>query len=77
MVAALRTPISSLSATRAQLSELIAAIERRLPQVQRAGEAGIAEAAVRLRVEAEKRIGELDREIADRQSENSRSATTT
>lgn len=76
MVAAMRTPTSSLTATRAQISELIAAIDRRLPQVQRAGEAGIANAAVRLRMEAEKRIGELDRDIADRKSQNSRPATT-
>jgi hypothetical protein len=76
VVAAMRTPTSSLTATRAQLSELIAAIDRRLPQVQRAGEAGIANAAVRLRMEAEKRIGELDRDIADRKSQNSRPATT-
>ena len=77
MVAAVtvRTPTSSLSATRAQLSELIAAIDRRLPQVQRAGEAGIANAAVRLRIEAEKRISELDHEIADRKSQDPRSAT--
>lgn len=71
-----RTPTSTLSATRAQLSELIAALDRRLPQVQRAGEETIAHAAVRLRTEAEKRIAELDLEIADRKSEHSRPATT-
>ena len=63
-----RTPTSTLTATRAQLSELIAALDRRLPQVQRAGEETIANAAVRLRMEAEKRIAELDHEIADRKS---------
>ena len=71
-----RTPTSTLSATRAQLSELIAALDRRLPQVQRSGEETIANAAVRLRMEAKKRIGELDHEIADRKSEHSRPATT-
>ena len=77
MVAAMttRTPTSTLTATRGQLAELIAAIDRRLPQVQRSGEAVIANAAVRLRMEAEKRIAELDRDIADRKSENSRPAT--
>ena len=66
------TPTSTLNATRAQLSELIAAIDRRLPQVQRSGEEVIANAAVRLRMEAEKRIAELDGEIAGRKSEHSR-----
>lgn len=79
MVAAMttRTPTSTLTATRAQLSELIAAIDRRLPQVQRSGEAVIANAAVHLRMEAEKRIAELNHEIADRTSENLRPATIT
>jgi hypothetical protein len=72
VVAAMRTPTSTLNATRAQLSELIAAIDRRLPQVQRSGEEAIANAAVRLRMEAEKRIGELDGEIAGRKTERSR-----
>ena len=67
-----RTPTSTLNATRAQLAELIAAIDRRLPQVQRSGESVIVNAAVRLRMEAEKRIAELDHEIAGRKSENSR-----
>ena len=75
VVAALRTPTSTLNATRAQLSELIAALDRRLPQVQRAGEEVIVNAAVRLRMEAEKRIAELDGEIAGRKSENSRPVT--
>ena len=74
MVAAMttRTPTSTLNATRAQLAELIAAIDRRLPQVQRSGEQVIVNAAMRLRKEAEKRIAELDGEIAGRKSENSR-----
>ena len=43
------------------LKELIDAIDRRLPQVQRAGEAAIANAAMRLRIEARNRIIELER----------------
>jgi len=43
------------------LIELIDAIDRRLPQVQRLGEAAIANAAMRLRVEARARIAELER----------------
>lgn len=50
------------------LHELITAIDRRLPQAQRAGEATIANAAVRLRMEAVKRLGEIEREIASRES---------
>jgi hypothetical protein len=52
----------------AQLHELIEAIDRRLPQVQRAGEATIADAAMRLRLEAVKRLSEIQREIAGRES---------
>ena len=44
------------------LRELIEALDRRLPQVQRAGEAAIATAAMRLRTEARNRIEELERE---------------
>lgn len=43
------------------LNELIDAIDRRLPQVQRSGEAAIANAAMRLRIEARARIAELER----------------
>ena len=50
-----------------QLVELIAAIDRRLPQVQRAGEAAIANAAMRLRTEASKRVVELEAEVAGRE----------
>jgi hypothetical protein len=60
--------VASLVATVTELNELIVAIDRRLPQVQRAGEAAIANAAVRLRTEAEKRIKELEGEIAGRRS---------
>ena len=58
----------ALADVAAQLAELIAAIDRRLPQVQRAGEASIANAAVRLRLEAAKRLEEIEREIAGRKS---------
>jgi len=59
-----------------QLSELIAAIDRRLPQVQRAGEAVIANAAMHLKFEAAKRIVELEAEVAGREFTNPQSATT-
>ena len=42
------------------LQELIAALDRRLPQVQRAGEAAIARDATALRASALKRIAELE-----------------
>ena len=59
-----------------QLSELIAAIDRRLPQVQRAGEAVIANAAMHLKTEAAKRIVELEAEVAGREFTTPQSATT-
>lgn len=52
--------------TRRELMELIAALDRRLPQVQRIGEAAIATAATALRAEALRRLGEIEREIAGR-----------
>jgi len=42
------------------LNELIDAIDRRLPQVQRSGEVAIADAAMQLRQEARKRLDELE-----------------
>jgi hypothetical protein len=42
------------------LHELIAAIDRRLPQVERAGEAAIAAEAAALRKKAQERIKELE-----------------
>lgn len=42
------------------LTELIEAIDRRAPQLQRGGEAAIADAATRLRVQARARIAELE-----------------
>jgi hypothetical protein len=46
------------------LYEVIAALDRRVPQVQRAGEASIAHAAAALRAEAVQRIANLEREAA-------------
>jgi len=67
--------LDALSETVLQLQDLILALDRRLPQVQRAGESAIANAAVRLRMEASKRIGELEAEIAERPSEDGRPVT--
>jgi hypothetical protein len=44
-----------------ELSELIAALDRRVPQVERAGEAAIARAAAKLKDEAVKRLVDLER----------------
>jgi hypothetical protein len=45
-----------------ELLELIAALDRRLPQVQRAGEEAIARDAAALKSRALKRIEELERD---------------
>jgi hypothetical protein len=45
-----------------RLRELIMALDRRVPQVERVGEVEIARAATGLRVEALRRIEELERE---------------
>ena len=47
-----------------ELMELVAALDRRVPQVQRAGEASIAREAAALKARALKRIEELEREPA-------------
>jgi hypothetical protein len=47
-----------------ELLELIAALDRRVPQVQRAGEASIARDAAALKAQALKRIEEIEREPA-------------
>jgi hypothetical protein len=47
-----------------ELHELIAALDRRVPQVQRAGEVSIAKAAAGLKAEALRRIAELERRPA-------------
>jgi hypothetical protein len=66
-VATMMTPDTAAEeSTRAQtvreLYELIAALDRRVPQVERVGEVSIARAASALRLEALKRIEELERE---------------
>jgi hypothetical protein len=57
---------AAAESTRAQtvreLYELIAALDRRVPQVERVGEISIARAASALKREALKRIEELERE---------------
>ena len=45
-----------------QLTELVAALDRRVPHVERAGEVSIARAAAQLRADALKRVEELERE---------------
>ena len=47
-----------------ELQELVAALDRRVPQVERAGEVSIALAAGELKTEALKRIEELQRHTA-------------
>jgi hypothetical protein len=61
------TPVAITEAsTRAQvvrnLHELIAALDRRVPHVEHVGEISIARAASALKLEALKRIEELERE---------------
>ena len=53
--------MTSRSAVR-ELRELVEALDRRAPQVQRAGEAEIAHDAATLKARALKRIEELERE---------------
>jgi hypothetical protein len=58
-----RTPMAvTRSRVVRELLELIAALDRRVPQVQRAGESAIARDAAALRTRALKRIDELERE---------------
>ena len=47
-----------------ELQELIAALDRRVPQVHRAGEVSIARDAAALKARALQRIEELERELA-------------
>ncbi len=56
-----RVSIPSRARVVRELLELVAALDRRLPQVQRAGEAAIAREAAALKVRALKRIEELER----------------
>ena len=66
--------VTELKTTMHQLEELIEAIDRRLPQVERAGELEIAKAALQLRIQAQKRIDELASEVAGRESVDPRPA---
>ena len=50
---------------RRELEELIAALDRRLPRVERAGEAAIARDAAALRKKAVDRLNELAQQAAD------------
>ena len=61
VVAAVNTRSRDVHTVIRDLMELIEAIDRRLPQVQRDGEAAIANAALRLRIAATNRIAELQR----------------
>jgi hypothetical protein len=51
--------------TMRELHELIAALDRRVPQIERAGEVAIARASAELRVAALRRIEELGREVTN------------
>lgn len=51
--------------TTRELHELIAALDRRVPQIERAGEVAIARASAELRVAALRRIEELGREVTN------------
>ena len=55
-------PESSRAKTVRELHELVAALDRRVPQVERVGEVAIAQAAAALKAEALKRIEELERD---------------
>jgi hypothetical protein len=62
------TQIDSIDRARAlrHLTELVAALDRRVGHVERAGEAAIARDAAALREKALKRISELERRKAKR-----------
>jgi hypothetical protein len=53
-----------------ELHELIAALDRRVPRVERVGEVAIAKAAAVLRDEALKRIDEIEREAPSKPQSN-------
>jgi hypothetical protein len=58
--------MGSVGDTLEHLNELILALDRRVPQVQRVGEAAIAKAAAELRMAAINRIAEIKGEIEER-----------
>jgi hypothetical protein len=55
---------TSRERTLRELHELIAALDRRVPRIERIGEVAIARASVELRAATMKRIEELEREVA-------------
>lgn len=61
-----RGPTEEMSRSRTiqELRDLIAALDRRVPQVQRAGETSIAVAAADLKARALRRIDDLERQAA-------------
>lgn len=58
--------VSNAAANIRILQELIEAISRRVPHVERAGEAAIAREAAALKARALERIAELEREVGQR-----------
>jgi hypothetical protein len=59
---------------RRELQELIAALDRRVPRVERAGEASIARDAAMLRERAVKRLTELDHDAGIRRAAHDNTA---
>jgi hypothetical protein len=76
VVAEMITPanVTDLRTTMQTLVELIAAIDKRLPHVERSGESAITNAAMALRDEALMRIGEIEVEVAGREPDGSPAA---
>jgi hypothetical protein len=64
MTECMTTAQTNRARTIRELYELIAALDRRVPQVERLGEVSIARAAATLKIDALKRIEELQREAA-------------
>ena len=57
-------PVAARRRTIRALHELVEALDRRLPHVERTGEASIARAAAALRAETVQRLADLEREAA-------------
>jgi hypothetical protein len=57
------TPEGALLSIRRELRELITALERRVPHVERLGELDIARAAAALKISAELRLATIEAEI--------------
>ena len=66
------TAAASPAQTVRELLELIAALDRRVPHVERLGEISIARAASALKLEALKRIEDLEREPSPSSSPETR-----